>query len=346
MKTTKISVPLLLSIGCLIVLCRGAGAQEKVQPENPPENPVDNQVEGQVETQNPPGIPQPPPTPPPVDPPVPPNFPPNHVPRGGRTPDTPQRGPTTPAGDSLVPEIERSFEPGLPDLESWLLKLQQIDARLRDQKPKKAAKRLFRLVEEISSTGGDERTLRPLMAEVSLLRAIADAQQGLWDRAEWRFHTALNLSPDIIERDLSTYGESGQWLSSRALRLEGASPGEPTLPRLPAAEDQPPIGAYTLPQPTHVIPPPVGFNNPDSPWRRIQPAHRIEVVVSRWGEVSHPHVSAADLVHPMMVYWVLEALWHAAPFEAAQIDGERQSVIYDMDLEVILPWVGRANARW
>lgn len=300
---------------------------------------------------------------------LPPEVPPNNAPPPTESPVQPPnsrqgyKGGSVKAGTDIPsrmtsvkdPRVQRPAHlPSAIDrtqkIEDWRRSIEDLDKNARRGRYKRLANAAPRLIDDLLATGAGETDTREILGLALVYQALGDADQGLWRRAEWRWHTALHIQPDLAAWDLSIYGKHGKWLKSRTLRLEGTAPppkkGPPVL--LPPYEDADgnPLPGWSEPRIEEEPPAPPRFSSDASPWRQIAAPERAEVLVSKWGELSQPRILAGDIAHPAMVYWVLEALWTTQPITPAQVDEENRDALWDINLLETLPWTRRAASRW
>lgn len=258
------------------------------------------------------------------------------------------------AQDSLVqnpehfaPEVRRA------KLDEWRKRLESFDKNLRHGRFRKVGKALPGLIDEVLRVGAREDEAREILGLAMVFQALADADQGLWERSEWRWHTALHMQPDLAAWDLSIYGKHGSWLASQGLRQEGtageirgAGAERPVLMPPYTGPDGTVSASFSPPRFDSELPAPPLFVADSSPWRKITAPERLEVVVGPWGELSGPRLVAGELVHPVMVYFILESLWTARPVVPARLDGEARAALWELELKGPMPWIDRAGSRW
>lgn len=315
----------LCALSCLLA---ASTAQAQLPPELPPEH-----------------------KPPPESSPVPPAYEPGGEKGGSVKGGRPMAQPTS-LRDSVVhypehipPRLRRA------KIEAWRKQLEEYDKSLRKERFRKVGKALPGFIDEVLGFGAGEDEAREILGLALTFQALTDADKGLWGRAEWRWHTALHMQPDLAEWNLSIYGKHGRWLGSRGLRPEGAS-GKTDSPAGTPVLTPPYVGAdgtdssFVAPRLAGELPAPPRFVAADSPWRKITAPETLEVEVSPWGELSGPRLPAGDLVHPVMVYFVLESLWQAQPVTPATLDGEARAVLWQLELKGPMPWLDRSSSRW
>lgn len=105
--------------------------------------------------------------------------------------------------------------------------LKEADQMLRAHQWEAAAKRGRKAGDEIVALAGTGESPAYTLAVVCVFRAIAEAELGHQEEAEWFWDSALNLFPDVAKTDLSPYGEKALALRQRTLRaLEQKTPAE------------------------------------------------------------------------------------------------------------------------
>lgn len=108
-----------------------------------------------------------------------------------------------------------------PMQEKWMVGIKETDQLLRQQRWEAAAKRGRKAGEAIVDLAGTGDSPAYSLAVVDVLRAIAEAEMGNQDEAEWLWDSALNLFPDVAKTDLSPYGAKAVALRQRTLRELG-----------------------------------------------------------------------------------------------------------------------------
>jgi TonB family protein len=111
------------------------------------------------------------------------------------------------------------FSQGQPLKDKWFAALKDTDQKLRTQQWEAAAKRGRQAGEEIVDLAGTGESPAYSLAVVAVFRAIAEAELGHQDDAEWFWDSALNLFPDIAKTDVSPYGKKALELRRRTLRV-------------------------------------------------------------------------------------------------------------------------------
>lgn len=101
---------------------------------------------------------------------------------------------------------------------SFLVPLKETDQLLRTRQWEAAARRARQAGEEIVDLAGTGDSPAYTLAVVNVFRAIAEAELGHQEDAEWFWDSALNLFPDVAKTDLSPYGKKARELRQRTLR--------------------------------------------------------------------------------------------------------------------------------
>lgn len=213
-------------------------------------------------------------------------------------------------------------EPGRMAPATWS-QLEGIAGLLTDGGWRRAARRTDNLLAEVSGEKWREPDLDRLLATLTFYRAVVRAHRGEVRAALWDWHMALNLDPEQGERDLAPYGRAAELFTEKALRAAGRPP--------PGVDVPEPYGAglgYQLTVP--VLPEKeMPLVNNHFKHERI-PTVGVEVVVGPDGLLSHPVVTT-PWVHPVALWWSLEAMRLAGPFEPARLDGEPIAALYVLE---------------
>lgn len=116
-------------------------------------------------------------------------------------------------------QTQQSIAPREPLQEKWMAGLKETDQKLRAHQWEAAAKRARQSGEEVVDLAGTGEAPAYTLAVVCVFRAIAEAELGHQEEAEWFWDSALNLFPDVAKTNLSPYGEKAVALRQRALRV-------------------------------------------------------------------------------------------------------------------------------
>ncbi len=125
-------------------------------------------------------------------------------------------------------KFSQSIAPRDPLQEKWLAGLRETDQKLRSHQWEAAAKRARQAGEDIVDLAGTGESPAYSLAVVDVFRAIAAAELGLQDDAEWYWDSAISLFPDVAKTDLTPYGPKAMELRKRTLRVidrQGRPPG-------------------------------------------------------------------------------------------------------------------------
>ena len=116
-------------------------------------------------------------------------------------------------------KFSQSIAPREPLKDKWLAALKETDQKLRSHQWEAAAKRARQAGEEIVDLAGTGESPAYSLAVVDVFRAIAAAELGSQDDAEWYWDSAISLFPDVAKTDLTPYGTKAMALRQRTLRI-------------------------------------------------------------------------------------------------------------------------------
>jgi TonB family protein len=116
------------------------------------------------------------------------------------------------------PKTAPYVAPREPLRDKWLAALKETDQMLRAHQWEAAAKQGRKAGEEIVDLAGAGDSPAYSLAVVDVFRAIAEAELGHQEDAEWLWESALNLFPDVAKTDLSPYGKKALELRRLTLR--------------------------------------------------------------------------------------------------------------------------------
>ncbi|MEM8929586.1 MAG: hypothetical protein AAGE94_00325 [Acidobacteriota bacterium] len=229
--------------------------------------------------------------------------------------------------------------PGRRGAQHWQRRLDEIDVLLQGESWRNARRKAEALfLEMVDRDSTSRRALREPLGRVMLQMAIADAQQGLWKRAGWHWSTALMIDSSIAGRDLRAFADAGRWLSSLGgPRRAGEVPEGVRAVRRPWPDDLDPARLAPRDKLPELL-----VEHPE--WRE-HPVHTIEIVVDRFGQLSHPVVLDADRAHPAYIAVLLGAIWQRRPAQAATRDGRRVTVVQEFLVEELFPGLAQ-RGRW
>ena len=106
----------------------------------------------------------------------------------------------------------------------WPPEIAKVDELLRDGKWKRGARLAARTSHALVRDSWGPRESARWLGELSLYRAIGEANLGEREVAVWYWHVAQNLYPKIRSYDLSPYGSAASVLLEYPLRQRGKPP--------------------------------------------------------------------------------------------------------------------------
>lgn len=207
----------------------------------------------------------------------------------------------------------------------WQREASRIEAELIDGRYRRALRdsrnALEALVDDGPATGEAE-----LVGRLAMLRALAEAGQGLNDTWRWTWAAAQSVDPRLADRVPGRFGEAGRQLAGEPLRAAAddgdvaAAEGEPrrNLFAMPADVD------FRLPDEDNVPAPEYPASLAGS---GVGGTVMVQVLVDDRGRTRSPLV--LDSPHPLLAWAATEALrdWRYRP---AEIDGRRVAVYYNV----------------
>ncbi len=200
----------------------------------------------------------------------------------------------------------------------WWPEVKEIEGQLRRHKWKPGRKQARKLAETVAGQSWYGRDLGKILGELSLYRAVAEANLGLDREALWHWHMASNLDPALRRRDLSLYGDAARLLYEFPLRGSGEVP-------LPFVRRPPPPGArLERPGTPEMRAIPV-FNNTGATLEGSGDC-KVELIIDQDG-APHQPVVTSDYLNPVVVYHVLESLPGLPPFRPLRYDGEGEDAL-------------------
>ena len=203
-------------------------------------------------------------------------------------------------GDSIQPSL-------------WWPEVQKVDEMLRAGRYKKGEKQARKLGEEVIGKSWYGAELKEVLAEVALLRAVAEANLGLRREALWHWHVAQNIDFRIARKDLSPYGDAAKLLLEFPLRDRGEMP--------PGFENRRPLPGQRVERPEKAGFDPVTILNNTGASIERPGGFEAEVVLDAAGLLQHPVVVSVHH-NPVIKYAVLEWMFELPPFVPARIEGE------------------------
>jgi hypothetical protein len=206
----------------------------------------------------------------------------------------------------------------------WRAGLKEVDQKLRAQQWEAAREQARKVADQIlimEGVGPHEGASYSL-AVVSAFQAIAEAGLGHEDAADWYWATALNLSPDIVNTDLTPYGPPAAGLRARQVRFTNTDSQSPAGPEAGTAGEKPMEGVQP-PEVLRKVKPkcPGGF-------RQMRSAGRVtvEAIIGEDGVPRHPRVLTIGGV-PALKYVALDSLREWL-FKPARLEGKPVKVYY------------------
>lgn len=226
------------------------------------------------------------------------------------------------------PKTAPYIAPREPLKDKWLAALKETDQMLRAHQWEAAAKRGRKAGEEIVDLAGTGDSPAYSLAVVDVFRAIAEAELGHQEDAEWLWESALNLFPDVAKTDLSPYGDKALELRRLTLRDPNQKMERELLERLNGKDGE----AVFNPENKNVKPPRIVHEvRPDYPkaLRLLDAQGRVVVssIIGKDGRPRRPVVVDSQGGGASMRYVALDTVrqWR---FEPAKLDGQPVAVYY------------------
>ncbi|MGD2116022.1 MAG: energy transducer TonB [Acidobacteriota bacterium] len=203
-------------------------------------------------------------------------------------------------------------------VDAWRGKLKEIDEQLRMGEYRKARRGSEKLARTMVDSMGPGREAAYTLAVTCVFRAIAEMGLGDEEAASWYWWTGYSLFNDIVETDMSPYGEPAELLKSRPFR---SREGKPEIGELPPAR-------------TDRLEPPETRKSPSPDYPEalrqlgIEKTYSVQVVIEEDGSLSDPLI-LQPVEHSAMAYEILETIrrWE---FEPAKLDGKPVPVLYNL----------------
>ena len=104
--------------------------------------------------------------------------------------------------------------------QDWRAQLKMVDKDLRTQRYSHARKWSIKLINSMSEHLGTGRDASYTMALAIAYRSLAEAGLKKPEEADWYWHVATSIYPEIAKRDWSAYGEAGEWISNHTDDIE------------------------------------------------------------------------------------------------------------------------------
>jgi TonB family protein len=225
-------------------------------------------------------------------------------------------------------QVQKDVAPREPLKEKWLAALKETDQMLRAHQWEAAAKRGRKAGEEIVNLAGAGDSPAYSLAVVDVFRAIAEAELGHQEEAEWLWESALNLFPDVAKTDLSPYGKKALELRRLTLREPNRKMERELLDRMKGKDGE----EVFNPSDAKVEPPRIVHQTrPEYPkaLRLLLSQGRVAVssVIGKDGRPRQPVIVDAQGGGASMRYVALETVgqWR---FEPARLDGQPVAVYY------------------
>lgn len=225
-------------------------------------------------------------------------------------------------------QISRDLAPREPLQDKWLKGLKETDQKLRSHQWEAAAKRARQAGEDIVDLAGTGESPAYSLAVVEVFRAIAEAELGHQDDAEWFWESALNLFPDVAKTDLSPYGQKALELRRLTLRDPNRKMERELLERMEGKDGEtvfnPENKNVEHPRIVHEV-------RPDYPkaLRLLGSQGRVVVssIIGKDGRPRRPVVVDSQGGGASMRYVALDTVrqWR---FEPAKLDGQPVAVYY------------------
>ncbi len=193
--------------------------------------------------------------------------------------------------------------------------MEKVDAKLRAGKWKPGLKEARVLTKVVVQRTWYGRELGPMLAELALYQALAEANLGRRDEAIWHWHMAQNLDFRVRRRDLSPYGEAGKLLLEFPLRDLGEVPVPYVVPSTyPGGPRLVPAFKPEMPESPTIL------NNTGAALEGTGDLD-VEVIFDETGQLRQPVVISSHL-HPIVIYATLEWLRGIPPFNPSLYKGE------------------------
>ena len=219
-----------------------------------------------------------------------------------------------------------------PRNSKWWSQVEPIEGSLDNGRWKYARRNTIKLTETILKESWQDRELDALLGELALYRAIAEANLGQWETANWYWHTALNLNRRIAARDLTSYGVAASSLSEAPKRKKGDIPvsflGGAATPDGPVT----PPGFPDVTVPTLL--------NNTAAARHRSADFEVEIIVGEKGRIHQPVVVSRHL-NPVVIFACLDWMHGVPKLEPAQFEGRPVAATYTVMIEFqINPYSG------
>jgi TonB family protein len=211
-------------------------------------------------------------------------------------------------------------------LQRWREEIGAVEQLIREHRPQKALKKADKLAEDMLARIESGEGMGEWLGAVGLLRAVAAVDSGDRRLGVWHWHVAVQMFPELADRDLSVYGETGKFLAAHPARIAGGKPPAGGVPVRPV--DFPGITA-----PVKKYAPAPEFPKGKRRTQGLSDAPVVVVVhaiIDKSGRVRDPLIlrSEGELT---MVLAALETMqkWE---FEPAKINGEPVESYYNLTI--------------
>ena len=132
--------------------------------------------------------------------------------------------------------------------QNWRGLLHDVDNDLRTQHYEHARKWSIKVIDSLSDHLGTGPNASYTMALTVAYRALAEKGLGKDDDADWYWHVANSIYPDIAKHDWSPYGEVGAWAANHTDDYEvGEAPAVPMQRLKPKCPLSAIVGGYYQP---------------------------------------------------------------------------------------------------
>lgn len=213
-------------------------------------------------------------------------------------------------------------------LQRWGKEIQAVEELIRKNQAKKALKKGDQLASDMLRLIESGEGMGEWLGVVGLLRAVAAVESGDQRLGLWHWHIALQMFPELADRDLSVYGETGELLTGHPPRT--------------GLQQPPPEGQIVIPfkMPGVIAPQKIRSPKPEFPpgKREIQEPVIVVVqaIVDKTGRVRDPLILQSEGEFTL-VCAALEAMWKWE-FTPATLNGEPVDVWYNLSVNFHQKW--------
>jgi hypothetical protein len=124
--------------------------------------------------------------------------------------------------------------------QDWRAQLKMVEKDLQTQHYSHARKWSIKMINSMSEHLGTGRDASYTMALPVAYRALAEKGLNKPEEADWYWHVATAMSPDVTKNDWSRFGEVGQWAAHHTDDLEAT---ETAVVAVKKAEPKCPVSA-------------------------------------------------------------------------------------------------------